>query len=124
MFGPYLIAATVGVMLFFSVAVAPTIFKVLPQEWASAYVRKFFPKYHAVLGATCLLAAVLPGSPPVKLLALVCALLFAISLFLVTPAVNRASDSRNRRRFGILHGTSVGINLIQLVLLLYALWLV
>ena len=41
----YLVSGIVGVMIFFSVTVAPTIFKVLPQEWASAYVRQFFPKY-------------------------------------------------------------------------------
>ena len=46
----YAIAGVVGVMLFFSVAVAPTIFKVLPQEWAGIYVRQFFPKYYLVLG--------------------------------------------------------------------------
>ena len=40
-----LVAGNVGVMVFFTVAVAPTIFTVLPPEWSAAYVRKFFPKY-------------------------------------------------------------------------------
>ena len=37
-----LVAGIVGIMAFFTIAVAPTVFKVLPQEWASIYVRAFF----------------------------------------------------------------------------------
>ena len=51
-------AANVGIMLFFSVAVAPTIFMVLPAEWSAAYVRKFFPKYFLFLGVTSTVALV------------------------------------------------------------------
>ena len=122
MLSQFIIAGVVGVMLFFSVAVAPTIFKVLPQEWASAYVRQFFPKYYAVLGLSCLIAGVLAASMFAKVITLGCALLFAMSLFVLTPAVNKASDEKNRRLFGLLHGASVAVNLVQLVLLLITLW--
>ena len=122
MLAPYLVAGVIGVMLFFSVAVAPTIFTVLPQEWASAYVRKFFPKYYAVLGACCLIAALLSADPALRWMSGVTAVLFALSLWVLTPAINAASDRRQKRRFGLLHGASVAINLLQLVLLVYALW--
>ena len=122
MLSQLIIAGVVGVMLFFSVAVAPTIFKVLPQEWASAYVRQFFPKYYAVLGLSCLIAGVLAASLLAKVITLGCALLFALSLFVLTPAVNKASDEKNRRMFGVLHGASVAANLLQLFLLLIVLW--
>ena len=62
----FILAGVAGIMLFFSVAVAPTIFKVLPQEWASAYVRKFFPKYYAVLGGATALAAVVTPDATVR----------------------------------------------------------
>ena len=52
-----LIAAMTGIMLFFTIAIAPTVFKVLPQLWASTYIRAFFPKYYAVLGLISMLAA-------------------------------------------------------------------
>ena len=117
-----ILAGVVGVMLFFSVAVAPTIFKVLPQEWASAYVRKFFPQYYAVLGACTLLAAVMATDTTVKWVAGVCALLFAVSLFVLTPAVNRATDQHKKRLFGWLHGLSILVNMAQLVALLVVLW--
>lgn len=117
-----IIAGVAGIMLFFSVAVAPTIFKVLPQEWASAYVRKFFPKYYAVLGLALLVAAVLTPDSWVRWVAGVCAALFAVSLWVLTPAVNRATDQKNKRLFGWLHGLSIVINMGQLIALLYVLW--
>ena len=118
----FILAGVAGVMLFFSVAVAPTIFKVLPQEWASAYVRKFFPKYYAVLGACTLLAAVLTADPTVRWVAGVCAVLFAVSWLVLTPAVNRATDQGKKRLFGWLHGLSILVNMGQLVALLVVLW--
>ena len=118
----FILAGVAGVMLFFSVAVAPTIFKVLPQEWASAYVRKFFPKYYAVLGACTLLAAVLTADPTVRWVAGVCAVLFAVSCLVLTPAVNRATDQGKKRLFGWLHGLSILVNMGQLVALLVVLW--
>ena len=117
-----ILAGVVGIMLFFSVAVAPTVFKVLPQEWASAYVRKFFPKYYAVLGVCTLLAAVLTTDTTVRWVAGVCAVLFAVSLFILTPAVNRATDQHKKRLFGWLHGLSILVNMAQLVALLAVLW--
>ena len=117
-----ILAGVVGVMLFFSVAVAPTIFKVLPQEWASAYVRKFFPKYYAVLGAATALAAVLTPDSTQRSVAGVCAVLFAVSLFVLTPAVNRATDQGKKKLFGWLHGLSIVVNMGQLVALLVVLW--
>ena len=118
----YLIAGVVGIMLFFSVAVAPTIFKTLPPEWAGVYVRSFFPKYYAVLGAACLAAALLTNLPAIKHTAFTCAALFAVSLFILTPRVNAAKDNNQTKQFNVLHGLSVGVNLLQLVLLIYALY--
>jgi hypothetical protein len=122
MLSSYLIAGVVGVMIFFSIAVAPSIFKLLPQEWASVYVRSFFPKYYAVLGITCLVAALLSDMPAIKHSAFTCAALFALSLFVLTPQVNSAKDKNQRRKFGVYHGLSVGVNLGQLTLLIYVLY--
>jgi len=118
----YLIAGIVGIMLFFSVAVAPTIFKTLPPEWAGAYVRAFFPIYYAVLGIACLVAALLTNLPTIKHTGFTCAALFAVSLFVLTPKVNSAKDNNQIKQFNLLHGLSVGVNLLQLILLIYALY--
>ena len=117
----WIIAANVGIMLFFTVAVAPTIFVVLPQEWASAYVRSFFPKYYLFLGLSTTAAAALAATPPTQLALAVCAFLFFFSRFWLTPRVNRARDSKQTQTFKTLHFLSVALNLLQLVLFIWIL---
>ena len=122
MLSELIVAGDVGVMVFFTVAVAPGIFKVLPQQWAGVYVRNFFPKYYAVLGVACVVAAVIEASPELRGAAAASAVLFAVSLWGVTPAVNAATDRGDRRRFGQLHGLSVALNMLVLLALIWALW--
>jgi len=117
----YLIAGMVGIMLFFTAVVAPTVFKVLPVEWSSKYVRNFFPKYYASLGlitAICIFAATDLLS---KVLLAICAALFSFTLFYLTGKINSAKDSGQSRQFHLLHGTSVVINLFQLITFIYLL---
>ena len=118
-----IIAANVGIMLFFSVAVAPTIFIVLPQEWASAYVRSFFPKYYLFLGLTtaAAAAAALAATPATRIGLAVCAFLFFFSQFWLTPRVNRARDEKQAQTFKTLHFLSVALNMLQLVFFIWVL---
>ncbi|NQW94525.1 MAG: DUF4149 domain-containing protein [Polaromonas sp.] len=114
-------AANVGIMLFFSVAVAPTIFMVLPPEWSAAYVRKFFPKYFSFLGVTSALAAALHSLPLVQISLGLCAVVFFFSVFWLTPRINLARDNKQMKKFNLLHYTSVGLNLVQLVAMIWIL---
>ena len=123
MLSMYLLAGIIGVMLFFSVSVAPTIFKVLPQEWAGIYERSFFPKYYLVLGIICLLAAILSTQITIQIIAFTSSFLFAVSLWVLTPAVNTAKDNHNTSRFNLLHSISVVINLLILAMLGYCFWI-
>ena len=118
----YLVSAMIGIMVFFTIAVAPTVFKVLPQEWASKYVRNFFPKYYAFLGAVSIIASLLATDTVSMALLVICAALFFISLWVLTPAINRASDQGHKKKFGILHGASVVVNFIQLGIFIYIVW--
>lgn len=113
-----LTAGVLGVMLFFSIAVAPTVFKVLPAEHAGRYVRAFFPRYYFVLGVVTAIAAGFCGLGNVAGMLLgLCAVLFALSLWVLTPATNRATDAGNRRAFAWLHGSTIAISVLQIVLL-------
>jgi hypothetical protein len=114
-------AANVGIMLFFSVAVAPTIFMVLPAEWSAAYVRKFFPKYFLFLGITSTVAAALHELPLTQISLGLCAVVFFFNLFWLTPRINRARDNKDEKTFKVLHYTSVGLNLVQLVVMIWLL---
>lgn len=116
-----IVAANVGIMLFFTVAVAPTIFVVLPQEWASAYVRSFFPKYYLFLGLSTAGAAALAGVALVQGSLVAVALVFFLSRFWLTPQVNRARDNHQSFRFKQLHALSVTLNLLQLAVFVWIL---
>ncbi len=118
----YLVSAMIGIMVFFTIAVAPTVFKVLPQEWASKYVRNFFPKYYAFLGAVSIIASFAASDTFTMGLLVLCAALFFLSLWVLTPAINRASDQGQKKCFGILHGLSVVVNFIQLAIFIYIVW--
>ena len=114
-------AANVGIMLFFSVAVAPTIFMVLPAEWSAAYVRKFFPKYFLFLGITSTIAAALHSVQWVQMSLAMCAVVFYFSVFWLTPRINLARDNKQLKTFNRLHYTSVGLNLLQLAAFIWIL---
>lgn len=117
----YLISGMVGIMLFFTVVVAPTVFKVLPTEWSSKYVRNFFPKYYATLGLITLICVFTESDKTNQILLAVCAALFAFTLFYLTGKINSAKDSGQNRQFHLLHGASVVINLFQLITFIYLL---
>ena len=116
-----IVAANVGIMLFFTVAVAPTIFVVLPQEWASAYVRSFFPKYYLFLGLSTVGAAALASALLVQGSLVAVALVFFLSRFWLTPQVNRARDNNQSRLFKQLHTLSVTLNVLQLAVFVWIL---
>lgn len=117
----YLISGMVGIMLFFTVVVAPTVFKVLPVEWSSKYVRNFFPKYYACLGLITTVCIFTAPDGVGKVLLAICALLFAFTLLYLTGKINEAKDQGQNRRFHLLHGASVAINLFQLIAFIYLL---
>lgn len=117
-----IVAAVIGAMLFFTAAVAPTLLKILPQEWTGACLRALFPKYYAALGAATLVAAALQPDPFARAVEVVCGGLFLFNLFLLAPWIQRARDAGQRFRFGLLHGLSFVLNLLQLAALLWMLW--
>jgi hypothetical protein len=117
----YLLSGMVGIMLFFTVVVAPTVFKVLPVEWSSKYVRNFFPKYYATLGLITSICVLTEPDSTNKTLLAICAILFAFTLFYLTGKINSAKDNSHTRQFHWLHGTSVAINLFQLITFIYLL---
>ena len=48
-FSTFLIAGNIGMMVFFTVSVAPTVFTALSSQWSAAYVHIFFPKYFLLI---------------------------------------------------------------------------
>lgn len=85
-------------------------------------MRAFFPKYYAFLGLTSLAAAALAESGGLRVALFLCAALFFLALWLLTPRINAAPDAGHHQRFRALHGLSVTINLAQLIIFVGVLW--
>ena len=115
----YLTSVVLGVMLFFSFVVAPTIFKVLDENYARKFIRKIFPLYYSfcliILFITSLLYIYFfPVSYEIYIL-LFLVILFSISLFVLMPMINKFRDNKFEKKFKTTHTMSVLINFIQMI---------
>ena len=124
-----LVLILLGAMLFFPSVVAPVVFTSLPEAQAGAFLRSMFPRYYAFMIALSLIAALLflVGSNQSAFLATLVCLFVGVSTLWVMqwllPRINAARDAQLAgnveagRRFDRDHKLSVGINMVQLVLL-------
>ena len=114
-----------GIMLFFSFAVAPIIFKVLKEKDARRFVRTIFPYYYCInlilVSLVCIFLFYKDFINFDFYLLLSIAILFAISLFVLMPMINNARDQKKENKFKYLHAASVVINFLQIFILLYVL---
>lgn len=124
-----LASASLGSMLFFSTVIAPTVFQVLDKRAAGQFLRNMFPKYFVVNGLIALFAAVLAFRPlESALLALCAALMIGVRQFVI-PIINHARDAMltgdiaAKTRFDGWHRVSVVVNLIEMILLAVAIYL-
>jgi hypothetical protein len=118
-----LIAISLGTMLFFSFVIAPVIFKILDANNAGKFVRKIFPHYYLInliiLSIAVLLLFYISSINLDFYITLVVAILFAFSLFILMPLINKFKDSKEEKKFKYLHALSVIINFIQIISLIY-----
>ena len=114
-----------GIMLFFSFAVAPIIFKVLKENDARKFVRTIFPYYYSInlilVSLVCIFLFYKDFINFDFYLLFSIAILFAISLFVLMPMINNARDQKKESKFKYLHAVSVIINFLQIFILLYVL---
>ena len=118
-----LIAISLGTMLFFSFVIAPVIFKVIDANNAGKFVRKIFPQYYLVnlivLSIAVLLLFYISSVNLDFYITLIITILFAFSLFILMPLINKFKDNKEEKRFKYSHTLSVIINLIQIIGLIY-----
>ena len=116
------IAAVLGIMLFFSFVVAPVGFKSLSEKSYRNFIRKIFPYYYSINLIILILVSVpiyvYHGMNFTLYLIYICCALFAVSLFILMPLINRFRDKKSKKKFKIAHMTSVIINFVQIFLLI------
>ena len=115
-----------GSMVFFAAIVAPTAFRSLSGDVASAFLRAVFPRYYlwGILLSAVTLAVCLFHSPKGAVLMTLVLTGFVYSRQWLTPAINDARDrwsetesAHDKARFSALHRRSVIINAAQMVML-------
>jgi Domain of unknown function (DUF4149) len=108
-----LVALLFGGMFLFSGGFAAFLFRHLPPEDARRLIRKAFPPFYLFVIVSSGLAAALSfrsDSPSAAWMAVVMLTTIAARQLLM-PAINRATDSGNRKQFLWLHGFSVLLTL-------------
>tara|TARA_B100001248_G_scaffold226581_1_gene184641 strand:+ start:192 stop:581 length:390 start_codon:yes stop_codon:yes gene_type:complete len=117
----YLIAMTLGIMLFFSFVIAPVVFTTLDEDNARKFIRRIFPLYYNVnLGISfiVLLTFVYLSKLGIDFyLISAIAILFAISNYLLMPLINKFRDEKQDKNFKYSHFISVVINFVQMIFL-------
>ena len=102
-----LVSLVLGVMLFFSFVLAPMIFKVLPPDNASVFVRAIFPYYYLVnlliLSIISFFYIYYKTFVLDFYLILISALLFFFNLIYLMPKINKYKDQQNEKGFKISH---------------------
>jgi len=108
-----------GSMLFFSIAIAPKIFTVLPSEEAGKFVRSIFPTYYMYNGLQYLVLTTLAfyTGQTDNILYLSCLILFffIFSNYILMPQINKSRDINNQKKFKLLHFLSVVINFLIII---------
>ena len=118
----YLTSIILGMMMFFSFAVAPTTFKLLDEKNARSFIRGIFPIYYILNLIISLLAILIfiyigDFSLNFYLMSSV-GLMFIFSNFALMPLINKYRDNGQERKFKISHFISVLINFVQIILLI------
>ena len=120
-----ILAINLGMMIFFSFVLAPMIFKILDAENAGKFVRKIFPYYYFVnlifLSIAVILFVIISSLGLSFYITLSLAISFVFVQFILMPIINKFKDNNEEKKFKYAHGTSVLINFIQMIGLIYLL---
>lgn len=107
-----------GGMTFFSVGFAPVLFKQLPMDKVRPLLRGTFPYYYlAVIGMSAVATAsaiVVSGRATIVLSVILISTMYARQILM--SQINAATDRDDKTMFKRLHGLSVVIQLVQIVL--------
>ena len=121
-----LISIWVGVIVFFSAIIAPTVFKTLDEKSAGVFLRAFFPKYYLFaivigLAALALIMIFKIEMSNILYIAIVSMTILSIISRFMIPIINNARDmgEKGKQKFNRLHAMSVSLNVITLVIGLF-----
>ena len=117
----------IGVILFQTIVVAPTVFKSLGAELASPFLRAIFPRlflFLALFGfASCLERVFSNNELSFGFISALVTVIFMLICFFLVPMTNKAKDDQNNGLFRGLHSLSVALTLVVLVVNFFAVFI-
>ena len=110
----------IGIILYQSLLIAPSINKLLSAQDASIYLRYVWPKFFIIIGAISLISWILilnfsTDQNTAKIISIISFTLMVICYVLI-PYMNSAKDSANDTFFIFLHATSMILTLVTLLI--------
>ena len=113
----------VGVILFQTAVIAPTVFRSLGPDQAGPFLRKVFPKFFVVLVVMGIAGAIAALASDANYQLWICLVTLTLGLlaFLIIPMTNKSRDDGNEKLFKKLHNASVLMTVLILVVNLFGL---
>ncbi len=110
----------IGIIVYQSLLIAPSINKLLSAQDASIYLRYVWTKFFIIIGAISLISWILilnfsPDQNTAKIISIISFILMVICYVLI-PYMNSAKDSANNTFFVLLHATSMILTLVTLLI--------
>lgn len=119
----FLNGLVVGVILFQTAVIAPTVFRSLGPDQAGPFLRKVFPKFFVVLVVMGTAGAISALASDASYQLWICLVTFTLGLlaYLLIPMTNKSRDEGNEKLFKKLHNASVLMTVLILVVNLFGL---
>ena len=113
----FLNGLVVGVILFQTAVIAPTVFRSLGPDQAGPFLRKVFPKFFVVLVVMGIAGAISALASDASYQLWICLVTFTLGLlaYLLIPMTNKSRDEGNEKLFKKLHNASVLMTVLILV---------
>ena len=115
----YLPGSIAGIIIFQVAIIAPVLFKTLDLDTFGKVIRKIWPKFFillSVLGLGSIAASYLETNSMYLLSISIFTFVACFLCYAIIPATNRASDNGDKKRFNLLHKTSVYLTVAVLLL--------
>jgi len=115
----YLPGSIAGIIIFQVAIIAPVLSKTLDLETFGKVIRKIWPKFFillSVLGLGSIAASYLETDSMYLLSISIFTFVACFLCYAIIPATNRASDNGDKKRFNLLHKTSVYLTVAVLLL--------
>lgn len=115
----YLPGSISGIIIFQVAIIAPVLSKTLDLETFGKVIRKIWPKFFillSVLGLGSIAASYLETDSMYLLSISIFTFIACFLCYAIIPATNRASDNGDKKRFNLLHKTSVYLTVAVLLL--------